>query len=380
MQVQFNWLALLILVSVANGLFLALVLFRLRKSNPLPRLLLSAFLAAFSLACLHLLFNITRIVYRIPHLYYLFAHFLLLLGPLLYLYVQSLTKPGFSFQRRDWLHFLPFASAVLAFLPVYLRGSAFKLQLMDSFSRLPPLQRPLWMRSYLVLRLLQISVYLVLSIAALARYRRRIKDEFSSLERINLRWLWLLVSIYALGIFLNLVFGTLDFDDPAWIVPLYTAIEAVIPFVIGYRGLLQPAVFAAGAAGSPGPKYVKSALTMEQSEKGLRLLTAFMETDRLYREEDLSLRRLAEKAGLPLGHVSQIINERTGGNFYDFVNGYRVEEAKRLLRDPRRGGEKILTVAFDVGFNSKVAFNRVFKRLTGQTPSAYRAGEGRTMA
>jgi AraC-like DNA-binding protein len=67
------------------------------------------------------------------------------------------------------------------------------------------------------------------------------------------------------------------------------------------------------------------------------------------------------------------LNERLKKSFYDFVNGYRVEEARRILRDPRRGDQKILTIAFDSGFASKAAFNRVFKRHTGMTPSEYKA-------
>ena len=97
-----------------------------------------------------------------------------------------------------------------------------------------------------------------------------------------------------------------------------------------------------------------------------------MENDRLYLDEELSLRTLSEKTGLPSAIVSQVLNERLKRNSYDFVNGFRVEEAKRILRDPRRSDQKILGIAFDTGFASKVAFNRVFKKYTGLTPSEYK--------
>jgi AraC-like DNA-binding protein len=59
-------------------------------------------------------------------------------------------------------------------------------------------------------------------------------------------------------------------------------------------------------------------------------------------------------------------------NFSDFINYYRVEEAKKLLQDPRGAQKKIIVLAFDVGFNTKVAFYNVFKKFTGMTPAQYR--------
>ena len=59
-------------------------------------------------------------------------------------------------------------------------------------------------------------------------------------------------------------------------------------------------------------------------------------------------------------------------NFYNFINEFRIEAAKEILQDPSSKGKNILQIAYEVGFNSKSAFNTYFKRLTGKTPSAYR--------
>ena len=75
---------------------------------------------------------------------------------------------------------------------------------------------------------------------------------------------------------------------------------------------------------------------------------------------------------MPARDLSQALNGVLGVSFSDFVNGYRVDEAKRLLRDPARQDDTILAVLYDAGFNSKSAFNRVFKLRTGETPSSYR--------
>ena len=70
-------------------------------------------------------------------------------------------------------------------------------------------------------------------------------------------------------------------------------------------------------------------------------------------------------------HLSQIINELEGKNFYEFVNQYRIEEFKRLVSFPKNHQFTLLSLAFECGFNSKSSFNRYFKKSTGQTPSQY---------
>jgi AraC-like DNA-binding protein len=70
-------------------------------------------------------------------------------------------------------------------------------------------------------------------------------------------------------------------------------------------------------------------------------------------------------------HLSQVINQLEGKNFFDFVNAYRVEEVKRKMADDRSKKLTLLAIALESGFNSKTSFNMVFKKMTGQTPSQY---------
>jgi len=98
-----------------------------------------------------------------------------------------------------------------------------------------------------------------------------------------------------------------------------------------------------------------------------------MEQDKLYQEADLTLQNLADRIQLPSYQVSQAINDGMNKNFYDLVNSYRVEEAKRLLLDAKNKDFTILSVGFEAGFNSKTTFNTVFKKFTGLTPTEFRA-------
>jgi len=89
----------------------------------------------------------------------------------------------------------------------------------------------------------------------------------------------------------------------------------------------------------------------------------------LHRNEDLSLRRLGRKLGLPDRQVSNAINRVRGMSVSQFVNEFRIQEACTLLRSTRK---TILEVSLTAGFATKSNFNREFLRVTGQTPSQWR--------
>jgi AraC-like DNA-binding protein len=91
-----------------------------------------------------------------------------------------------------------------------------------------------------------------------------------------------------------------------------------------------------------------------------------------FADSDLSLQKLAKKLAIPSHHLSQIINERLQKNFFEFVNSYRVAEAKKLLADPAKKHLNIAEIGFNVGFNSLSTFNAAFKNLTQMTPSLFR--------
>lgn len=125
---------------------------------------------------------------------------------------------------------------------------------------------------------------------------------------------------------------------------------------------------------APVTKYRKSALTPDDIARLLGKADHAMGQQALWRESGLTLPVLARHIGASVNDLSQALNEGRQVNFFDYVNGFRVEAVKRALSDPDMAGRPVLDLALDAGFNSKSAFNAAFKKLTGQTPSAYRAG------
>jgi AraC-like DNA-binding protein len=127
------------------------------------------------------------------------------------------------------------------------------------------------------------------------------------------------------------------------------------------------------AAGT-GPvrvKYQKSRLSETDAKRIVDKLVKIIEQEKIYLNPELTLKDLSEKSGEQTYLISQSLSLSLGKSFYDLVNGYRVEAAKRLLANPDNQNLTILSIGFEAGFNSKTTFNSVFKKHTGQTPSEY---------
>ena len=118
-------------------------------------------------------------------------------------------------------------------------------------------------------------------------------------------------------------------------------------------------------------RYARSKLKEADAHYINERLLAYMEDTQPYLDHQLCLRQLAEMLDVNANYLSQVINERHGRNFFEFVNHYRVNALKEKLEDPSNRQFTILSLAFECGFNSKTTFNTAFKRLTGQTPSQY---------
>jgi AraC-like DNA-binding protein len=109
-------------------------------------------------------------------------------------------------------------------------------------------------------------------------------------------------------------------------------------------------------------------------------IDAAMRSQKLYLSPDLTLDALAETLGVPSKDLSLVFNRHFDSNFYEFINGYRIEEAKRMLIDPKYKSKTITHIYLEAGFNSKSVFNTFFKKIVGKTPSEYRTANANESA
>ncbi|MCX6581187.1 MAG: helix-turn-helix domain-containing protein [Candidatus Aminicenantes bacterium] len=159
--------------------------------------------------------------------------------------------------------------------------------------------------------------------------------------------------------------------------PLFYILMAALLLITGaaagtarrfYRKKTQPMPGA-----KPGePKYKTSALLPETVEQVLPRLLQLMEKEKVFLKADLNLKSLAQRLNVHYNYLSQIINERLSQSFNDFINSYRIQEAKKKLLDPAEDNKTILDIAYDTGFYSKSVFNTAFKKFTGMTPSEFK--------
>jgi AraC-like DNA-binding protein len=114
-----------------------------------------------------------------------------------------------------------------------------------------------------------------------------------------------------------------------------------------------------------------------EKEKIVQAVVEYMQRKKPYLESELTLDQLAAQLSLKPRLLSRSINEMLGQNFFDFINHYRIEEARRLLTNPKDEKITILEVLYEVGFNSKSSFNTLFKKYTGLTPTEFRKNQSR---
>lgn len=404
-------------LGAAQGLFLASILAGRRRSST-PNRLLALTMLAFSIDLAMAVYHAAGYDARFPHLIGIDFPLAFLYGPLLYLYTRTLSR-GEGLFRGTWRwHFVPFLLVVVALLPFYFQSAHGKIILLNSGLR-SPWARPLEILNHL--KLISASGYIVAVLYELRLHRRRVRETRSSTDRVNLTWLRNLVigmvGLTALAVILYAL--SLGSDRPVMGLDPTTPYDdymllglAVLVYAIGYLGLRQPEIFhphhhrgsedwldaeaasqaggdvarpGAGPtdqqdAGSPSERrpYARSGMddaTASRYEETLRLV---METEKPYRRGDLTLQDLADITGMSPHNLTEVINTKVGQNFYDFVNGYRVQEVQRRLADPTSAHLTLLAIGLDAGFNSKSTFNAVFKKHTHMTPSAYRDAAART--
>jgi AraC-like DNA-binding protein len=201
----------------------------------------------------------------------------------------------------------------------------------------------------------------------------------SNSEKIRLSWLKFML-IGSFVIFFSLITVVLNqyfrWEEkmPAGLIYLYIILLLIFITSTLFKSLKQPEIFSGIGTdeAKTAPKYAASSLTKEDSMMIKDKIELFMETNKPFRDPDLSLRGLAKELNLNERDLSQVINNNIGLRFFDYVNKYRIQDATSLIENPPDPKMTILEIMYDVGFNSKSSFNTAFLKFTGITPSEYK--------
>ncbi len=301
----------------------------------------------------------------------------LLIAPFLYLYVVYLIDNKKNFDLHFLWHLIPFALAnVYMYFYIYTKPAEWRVEFFEGTSIS---SRPVMFNIILVIVVLVYPVYVIWIYRLLKKHVRNIKGTYSCRKHVDLFWVnYLLVSIIVLWFitlyskFVSGYFNSLHYSNAT--MTIYFS-QLVIIMIIGYFGFKQGMVWICTSGSEKDvadmTKYKTSGLSSNDAKNFLPVLIKYMETEKPYLNSQLSISELAEKLNMPSNHLSQIINEQTGKNFFEFINSFRVEEVKLQISDNQDKKFTLLAIAFDSGFNSKSSFNSIFKKQTGLTPKQY---------
>lgn len=320
---------------------------------------------------------------------------ILLLVPVFFLYIESLTTPGFRFKMRSHLHFIPAAAVLLLNLPYYLATPEERLFFITRRFTDP---EPAPLIKYLLVVyavtiylafLVQFVYYSIEEIRLRKKHESFIRNNYSFTEKINLRWIRTLIYGFALFFVLNEMIWFFGMSGRPVAQIFYNLGMIAFTLFLGLRGMAQlelkiPDVTVdavvqpvAGTVPESQPsKYKGSSLSGKLRSEIITGLEKVMIEEKMFLNPSLTIDDVAERLGTNSKYISQVLNEFHLRNFYAYINAFRIEEAQRLLRSPAHKKYSILAIAEMSGFSSKSSFNEAFKAITNLTPSAYRRTSG----
>jgi len=286
-------------------------------------------------------------------------------GPLLFLFICSITLTNFRWQR--W-------HAALA-APVLL----FAVFIYFHFYALPYEQKYSLIKDYTFADFNYVLVDLFAKMARVAfaglSIHYLLKADTQVTQKFNVpQWLPKVLIALAGILVWEMLLSMLKVYHSLYVLPNYDIVEYVgLASYYMQFALINTVLFMAAShflsAGTIKPKSAeKEPVNMAIVEK----LEATMKAEQPYLNQNLSFERLAEKLDIPVKELSNTINRYYEVNFYEFINNYRILEAQRLLEDPNQFDKSITDVFYDAGFNSKSVYNTLFKKRFNKTPSQYR--------
>lgn len=298
-----------------------------------------------------------------------------LLGPFLYFYTCSLTDQCFFWNRLKFLHFIPAIIAYLYFTIVsdFIPGKDLTLILENKSD---PFLLP--EKILATATLLSLTSYGIQSLYDILKYRYRIYEYFSRISsEIKLKWPMRLIIGYLIIIILLIFLELYQKEFHSLFIyrqKIHTVIALIFVIFFGYLNLNLETVFTESEKQENNDKrYQKSSLPNEKIHKYAHVVNEYFEKEQPYLNPDFSVFDLEKATGISRHHLSQTFSLYYKTSFYMFVNQIRVQEVIEKFKNDK--STSILRIAYLSGFNSKTTFNRVFKLITGFTPSECRNKE-----
>lgn len=339
-------------------LLFSVFLFTVRSNKRLANQLFASFLllTAFDFAG----FFLGNTLNDYPNIKILKMSSSLLQMPVFYLYVLATCYTDFKLKPKHLLHSILFLLFFIVFQATSISDQSFLL--------------------FIVVGELQYCVYIIFIFLSLRKYKTVYLENYSNHDNDTYKWLFQITLFFCFAhLFVLIKLALLYFGkDQNLLQNIYLIISTIALFTICWfvlKALYSPKLFTGvKIALEPIEPVLEKTITKHNKkvitdESTIRLKT-YMESSKPHLDFELTLQKLAAQINMPEKELSVLINQKIGKHFFDFINEYRIEDAKMLLIDQPL--LTVLEILYQVGFSSKSSFYTAFKKETGLTPLDYR--------
>ena len=310
----------------------------------------------------------------------------LTLMPLLWLLVQRGFNPYYRFTPLRLLHFLPAVLSLILFC-----ASVFSLPQSRYYDFMihENTGDDTWLGD---VNYTMVLIQLIGYFYTIFRYLRKVKhfvhSHYSAAELQRKVWIPRFIALFAAMFVVVMVCYALWPRTDAWLLQLLTVLimgyllyaELAIALFERYRKDTVTTTVAAEAEAEfiytevksqPQPEADNGKEEMQKLEQYARQVEEYLRTSEVYVNPKLSLRDVSQATGITYNNISKAINATMNKNFFDLVNGFRIEKSKALLMSKKEKGLTLETIAEMCGFNSRITFNNAFKKVIGVTTTEW---------
>lgn len=363
---KFGLLSFAYLYVSLIGFYIAIMINLNKKTEQIAKILISGFVLIHSVFIFHICFNLTNYHFLFPDSYRMSTVFSFLYGPLLYFYFKRITQ-HYEFKIRDVIHFIPTVLLIIYLIPIYTLPTDAKLNiLLERENGTAGAVQTFETSTLVVLKVLSLVIY--------GYFIRSLYLKSKTLKPENRIWQRNIYYIHFLYIIAYASYGILISNtiSSGFLYHSQVACMAAMVMYIGYSANVQPAVFNGSLTFNKlFYKYEKSGLTKSLSLELKENLLHLFHNEKIYKDNCLNLDTLSEKLNTNRHNTSQVINEHFKMSFHELINTHRIREAKAILNSDMQKNLNIIDIAYEVGYNNKVTFNKAFKKDTQLTPSQY---------
>ncbi|MBB6235912.1 AraC-like DNA-binding protein [Pedobacter sp. AK013] len=370
---SFNWFDLIVLFGIMQGIISCMVLI-FNRANELHKTLLIAIILVLCILSFKIEIH-TLQLWDKPFLRYFPLGIDLLIQPILFLYVYSLTKPNFEFKVKLLFHLLPpalfFIHSLLVYLAVLPIDNLHQKDMVAAqwyFNQVKVVED--------VLSVGSAFIYGYLCFIYLKKYQHWLHQFTSDTRYPTLNWLRNMLVVTALlgfSLFVNVLIDNVYPSRKTFF--RWQFFYLYLTFLIYYLGIkaltFKTEIITEEQLILEQPVEKQAKYENSDLEAAKMIILSVLAEKKIFLDNELTLLKMSQQLGLSPGLASATINQLLGKTFRSLVNEYRVSEVKIRLLDPAYEHLSLLGIALECGFNSEASFYRIFKAEVGYSPKEY---------